>query len=163
MATTLDRLWAAHAFWTRQTITSTLANLPDAPTATARLLRNQRDIGAALAGRYGMGFGTRVAQLLTEHIQISLPLVKAAAAGDAGEVERQWIAWHRNADEMAALLASVNPAWAGMRAMLYEHLKLTFEEAAARIAGNWTADVSAFDAVLEQAFEMAETMQARFG
>jgi hypothetical protein len=154
------RLWTQHVVWTRQVIVSSLASLPDAPTAVARLMKNQEDIGAALGRIYGSAFGAAATQLLKEHIEISLVLVKAAAAGDAPEAERQWALWHDNADALGILLASANHAWSGMRQMLYDHLRLTYLEAAARIEHNWPADVTAFDTVLDQAFAMAEMMAA---
>jgi len=40
--------------------------------------------------------------------------------------------------------------------MLYEHLKLTTEEAAMRLAANYPADIRAFDNVEREALAMAD-------
>jgi hypothetical protein len=40
--------------------------------------------------------------------------------------------------------------------MMHDHLKLTTNEAAARIQGDWAADVRAYDAVHEQILKMAD-------
>jgi hypothetical protein len=156
----LARLWTEHVVWTRQVIVSTLAHLADAPTASARLFRNQHDIGAALGKFYGSGFATAATNLLTQHIQIADALVVAAAAGNAGEVARLDSAWHDNAVQIARALASVNHNWteADLQQMLFQHLALTKAEATARIERRWSDDVAAFDSVLAQALGMARTM-----
>jgi len=43
-----------------------------------------------------------------------------------------------------------------MRTMLHDHLKLTTNEAVARIQGDWAADVKAYDAVHEEILHMAD-------
>lgn len=154
----MTRLWTAHVIWTRQVIVSTLASLPDAQTAIARLLQNQQDIGSAFGQFYGGAFGAAVAQLFTEHIQISLKLVSAAAAGNTAEASRQDDLWHQNSTQIAALLGSANHYWPvlDIQAMMFDHLKRTKAEATARIQQNWIADVAAFDGVLQQALHMAD-------
>jgi hypothetical protein len=47
-----------------------------------------------------------------------------------------------------------------MRDMLNEHLRLTTDEAGARISGNYTADIDAFDAIHDQAMEMADGLSS---
>jgi hypothetical protein len=169
LAALMNLLWTQHVIWTRQVIVSTLANIPDAQTAVARLLQNQQDIGTALSRFYGVAFGQAMAQLLTDHIQISLKLVPAAAAGNTSEVAKQDAAWHDNATQMALVLSSANPNWtfSDMRAMLFDHLKRTTDEAMARIHKDWTADIVAFDGVLQQALQMADMfaagLSAQFG
>ena len=101
LAALMNLLWTQHVVWTRQVIVSTLAGLPDTQTALARLLQNQQDIGNALGRFYGPAFGQAMAQLLTEHIQISLKVVSAAAAGDSATLATQDAAWHANASQMA--------------------------------------------------------------
>ena len=157
---TMTLLWVQHVAWTRKVIVSTLAKLPDASTAIARLMRNQDDIGAALGKFYGPEFGRQSADLLRQHIEISLGLVKAAASGNVPEVQRQNALWHENSIRIARALSSVNPYWseAALRAMLFNHLALTQQEATARIAKNWSGDVAAFDAVVSQALMMAKAL-----
>lgn len=161
----LARLWTEHVVWTRQVIVSTLARLPDAPTASARLFRNQHDLGAALGKFYGPGFATAATNLLTQHIQLADALVAAAAAGNADVAARINNAWHENAIQIAQALASVNPNWneSDLQQMLFQHLALTKSEAVARIQGRWSDDVAAFDAVLAQALTMARTMADGIG
>ena len=43
-------------------------------------------------------------------------------------------------------------------AMMKEHLDRTTDEVVARVNGNWTGDVAAYDQVHEQALEMADML-----
>ena len=44
--------------------------------------------------------------------------------------------------------------------MLGEHLRLTTQEAVARLQGNWAADVAAYDRIHLHALHMADTLSA---
>ena len=45
-----------------------------------------------------------------------------------------------------------------MKAMMHGHLDLTLEEATARLKGDWTADIAAYDKVHEQILKMADML-----
>ena len=146
----MRRLWEDHIVWTRLAIVSLTTDAPDTEATVGRLLRNQDEIGAAIAPFYGAAAGDELARLLRDHIVIAAELVAAARAGDAEAVADAQARWGANADEIAAFLAAANPrAWdqAVLRASLEEHLRLTTDEALARLAGDWEADVAAYDAI----------------
>src|SRR6058998_3702375 len=56
-------LWEQHVAWTRLAIISFAGDLPDLTTTEQRLLRNQGDIGAAVAPFYGDLAGRRLTVL----------------------------------------------------------------------------------------------------
>lgn len=60
---------------------------------------------------------------------------------------------------MADAFSSINPYYKreDMRKMLYKHLDLTKEEVAARLAGNYPADIDAFNKVAQEAMAMADS------
>lgn len=154
-------LWEEHITWTRMAIVDFAAGSPGLPASEARLLRNQSDIGNAIAPFYGRAAGKRLTALLRSHILIAVDVLTAAKAGDSAGLARAQARWTRNADEIAAFLASANPrAWprAEMRAMMRLHLKLTTDEAVARLTGDWSADVRAYDKVETQALHMADML-----
>ncbi len=156
-------LWEDHVTWTRMAIVDFAAGAPSLPASEARLLRNQADIGTAIAPFYGKAAGKRLTSLLREHILIAVDVLTAAKAGDAPALALAQDRWTRNADAIAGFLSSANPtAWPRreMRAMMRHHLKLTTEEAVARLTGDWSGDVRAYDRVHAQALHMADMLSA---
>ncbi|HEV3408533.1 MAG TPA: hypothetical protein VG079_07605 [Gaiellaceae bacterium] len=157
----MRRLWEDHVTWTRLAIISLTTAAPDTEATVGRLLRNQADIGDAIEPFYGEAAGQELTRLLRDHILIAADLIAAARAGDEGALGEAQSRWTANAGEIAAFLASANPgAWTleELKAMLDEHLRLTTNEAVARLQGDWDADVAAYDAIHLHALEMADLL-----
>src|SRR5690348_14131628 len=57
----MRKLWSDHVVWTRLYIVAAAAGDASAQTAANRLLRNQDDIGNAIAPYYGAAAGTQLA------------------------------------------------------------------------------------------------------
>ena len=154
----MDKLWEDHITWTRMVIVDFAAGLPDLPTAEARLLRNQVDIGNAIKPYYGRAAGNKLTRLLRTHILEAVPVLQAAKAGDKTKLTAALQAWYANANQIAAFLSSANPRnWPlpMMRAMMKQHLALTTNEAVARLQGKWAADVAAYDQVHAEILHMS--------
>jgi hypothetical protein len=69
--------------------------------------------------------------------------------------------WNANANDIAAFLNAANPTFwplEEMRAMLREHLDLTAQELAARLTGDWAADIAANEQIHLQALAMADML-----
>ena len=161
LRTTMDKLWEDHITWTRMVIVDFAAGLPDLQTAEARLLRNQADIGNAIKPYYGAAAGRQLTRLLRTHILEAVPVLAAAKAGDKVRLTQSLSAWNANANQIAAFLAKANPRnWPlpMMRTMMKRHLALTTNEAAARIQGNWSADVRAYDQVHAEILSMSHML-----
>ena len=143
----MRKLWSEHVMWTRNYIISALATLPDLPAVTQRLLRNQDDIGSAIKPLYGDEAGKKLTALLREHILIAADIVKAAKVNDTKAVDAGQRKWRKNADDIAAFLASANPVWQkqSLTDMLYKHLDLTTYEVVSRLKMDWGADIQAYD------------------
>jgi hypothetical protein len=157
----MRRLWEEHVVWTRMAIVSLTSGSPDTEATVARLLRNQTDIGNAVKPFYGNAAGNALTALLRDHILIAADVIAAAKAGHAAELADAQARWSRNADEIAAFLAKANPRhWkrSAVEHMLAMHLKLTTEEAVARLHGDWAADVAAYDKVHRHALGMADLL-----
>jgi hypothetical protein len=156
----LRKLWSDHVIWTRGYIIAAVAGTPDADAAAGRLLANQEDIGAAVAGFYGKDAGDRLTELLKEHILIAVDLVAAAKSGDQAAFATHDARWTRNIETIASFLASANPNWneADVLDLLALHLKLTKDEAVARITGDWAADVKAFDDIFTEIMVLADAI-----
>lgn len=157
----MDKLWEDHVTWTRMFIISVTSDLPDADTAAQRLLQNQVDIGNAIKPIYGDEAGEQLTSLLNDHILIAAELIAAAKAGDTAKFENANGRWYDNADQIATFLNSANPDhWplAEMESMMSSHLDLTLEEASARLNGDWSGDVVAYDKVHDGILQMAHML-----
>src|SRR5262245_30500231 len=71
----MRKLWTDHVVWTRDYIIAAVADLPDAKSAETRLMKNQDDIGAAVAKYYGASAGSQLTTMLKQHIAIAGDLV----------------------------------------------------------------------------------------
>jgi hypothetical protein len=162
LKTGLRRLWADHVIWTRQYIVAAVSDLPDASAAAGRLLKNQEHIGAAIVPFYGQAAGARLTELLKQHIMIAVDLLAAAKAGDDARFQEEDRKWTNNAGDIAALLSGANPYWpkSDVFDLLATHLKLTKDEAVARLTGKWDDDVIAFDDIFTEILTVADTLTA---
>jgi hypothetical protein len=157
----MRKLWEDHVTWTRLAVISLVAETPDTQATVGRLLRNQEDIGNALKPFYGSAAGDAVTAELKKHILIAADVIAAAKAGDQAKLADAQARWEQNAGDIATLLSNANPRnWkrGAVLSMLQMHLRLTTEEAVARLHGDWAADVAAYDRVHAHALTMADTL-----
>src|SRR5687768_3045675 len=106
---TMRKLWEDHITYTRNYIISALADLPDADAVAKRLLKNQDDIGNAIKPYYGAEAGTKLSELLRDHITIATEVVKAAKADNKPGLEASQKKWTGNGKDIAAFLSNANP------------------------------------------------------
>jgi hypothetical protein len=156
----LSRLWSDHVIWTRQYIISAVAGAADAETAAGRLLKNQDDVGAAVASVYGDAAGKQLTGLLKQHITIAVEIIDAAKKGDDAKFTEANARWDRNVDEIAVLLSSANPNWpqSDVRDLLMQHLNLTRKEVTAHLHKKYAEDVEAFDEILTEILTVADVL-----
>jgi hypothetical protein len=156
----MRKLWTDHVVWTRDYIIAALADAPDAPSALNRLMKNQDDIGNAVAKFYGDSAGKQLTTLLKEHIAIAGDLIKAAKAGDKAGQKAADDRWQSNAVQIADFLSKANPNWpkATVEDLMKKHLSTTTNEVVARLSKNWDEDVRAFDAVYEHILHMSDAL-----
>lgn len=156
-------LWEDHIVWTRLAIISLTTDSPDTQATVGRLLENQADIGNAIKPYYGKAAGNELTRQLRSHILIAADLIAAARAGDQSKLADATARWQRNADDIAKVLASVNPRFfkeSVLKAEMRRHLKLTTEEAVARLQGKWAADVAAYDKIHRHILHMSDYLTA---
>lgn len=107
----LRMLWEQHIHWTRSFIISTAANLGDLEPVTNRLLQNPGDFGKVFRMFYDNQIASNFENLLTQHLLIAADLVNAAKNNDSTAAAEARTKWYKNADEISAFLASINPYW----------------------------------------------------
>ena len=68
--------------------------------------------------------------------------------------------WYANADSIAKFLSDINPYWEknAWTDMLYDHIKMTEEEAYLYLHGNYTDSIEIFDKIENEALKMADYM-----
>ena len=157
---TLRMLWMEHVLWTRQFIQSTFAGSGDLDAVTARLLQNPAGFAAALMPFYGTDIADRFEALMRDHLLIAAQLVNAAKAGDTAAYDAQRTKWYENADDIADLMAQINPHWDNIdwQTMLYDHLYLTELEAMQIGSNQYEESIRQFDEIQQQALEMGDEM-----
>ena len=156
----MRKLWTDHVVWTRDYIIAAVGDQPDAEAAANRLMKNQEDIGKAVAKYYGDAAGQQLTTLLKDHISIAVDLIKAAKAGDKAAQQQADTKWHQNATQIADSLSKANPNWprATLVDLMNKHLSTTTDEVVARLNKNWDDDVRAFDAVHEHILHMSDAL-----
>jgi hypothetical protein len=156
----MRKLWTDHVVWTRDYIIAAVGDQPDAQAAAARLMKNQEDIGAAVASYYGKPAGDKLTGLLKEHISIAVDIIKFAKAGDKASQQAADAKWKKNGEDIADFLSKANPNWprATLVDMMNKHLSTTTDEVVARLTKNWDADVRAYDAVYTHILMMADAL-----
>ncbi len=156
----LRKLWADHVIWTRCYVVSAVADLQDAQATATRLLRNQEEIGNAIIPYYGREAGDKLTALLKEHIMIAVDLVAAAKSGDQRKFSEADKRWTKNASDIALFLSKANVYWPekSVTDLLNLHLKLTKEEAVARLNKNWEQDIGKFDEIFTEILVLADAL-----
>lgn len=154
----MNLVWEQHIMWTRMLLISIAENLKDLDATQARLLRNPRDIANVFRTYYGNNIANEIQRLLTEHLVIGKELIVALKNNNQEQAMVLERKWYKNADDMADAFSSINPYYPKeeIRRMLYDHLKLTSNEVSARLKGNYTEDIKAFDMVQEEILKMSQ-------
>lgn len=156
----MRKLWSEHVIWTRNYIVAAAADAPDQAAAAGRLMKNQADIGAAVAVYYGTSAGDTLTALLTQHISIAVDLIKAAKTGDKPAQQQADTKWQQNGVDIADFLSKANPHWprATLVELMRTHLSTTTAEVVARLSKDWAADVRAFDEVYRHVLMMSDAL-----
>jgi hypothetical protein len=156
----MRKLWEEHIAYTRNYITSALANTEDTATIAQRLLSNQNDIGNALKTYYGDAAGKRLTALLRQHVSIIIEIMKVASINNNESLNKANKRWHANAQEIAVFLNEVNPNWPtkNMAEILHEHLNLTAGQIVSRLKKDWIADIGCYDRGHDHIIMLADTL-----
>lgn len=156
----MRKLWTDHVVWTRLYVMEAVANQPGAGPAANRLMRNQEDIGNAMAAYYGADAGKQLTSLLKEHISIAVDIVKAAKAGDKPGQAAADDRWKQNSDQIATFLSGANPhlPTATVSNLMSEHLRTTTDQVVARLTKKWDEDVTSFDHIYDHILKMSDAI-----
>lgn len=154
----MNLVWEQHIMWTRMLLISIAEELNDLDPTEARLLKNPKDIAAIFRNYYGDAIANQIEKLLTEHLVIGKNLIVALKNNHQDLAKKLNDEWYQNADKIAEAFSSINPFYPKeqVRSMMYEHLRLTTEEVAARLRKDYNEDIKAYDMVQKEILEMSE-------
>ncbi len=154
----LRKLWEEHIMFTRMVVMSVVDDLADDDVVTARLLQNPGQMGAVFGRYYGQQVADNVANLFTQHLVLAKDWMTLLKNRQEREALQKRDEWYRNADEIAGYLASINPNYDQemMRQMKRSHNDTVKAQVESRMAGNYVADVAAYDTGEELALDMAD-------
>ena len=154
-------LWSDHMQWTYATIDAFYHNRGALQATLARLLQNQKDIGAAMVPFYGQAAGDQLAKLLTTHIQQAVPVLEAAKAGDQAALDKALAAWYANAREIAGFLTAANPKhWpaSATEPALKDHISQTTTYAVDLLKGNYQEAIKNFGTANDHMLMVADIL-----
>ncbi|MEU3078217.1 hypothetical protein [Streptomyces laurentii] len=155
----MRQLWAQHVHWTYSTVEAFFHN-PDALQATQdRLLRNQHDIGDAIAPYYGRAAADRLTDLLLTHIEDSGPVLQALKDGDAAALKKAMAVWYANAKDIADFLSTANPEFwprSVTEPALKTHITQTAAYGTDLFRADYTKAITDFDAAEAHMAELAD-------
>ncbi len=155
----IRQLWEEHITWTRLAIMSIANSSPDTQVVSGRLMRNATDFGNLFTNFYDPRMANEFSSLMKDHLSIAADLVVAAKKKDSDAVTNIDQKWHKNADDMANFLGSINPYWNRneIQKMMYDHLSLTKNEAVAILTNKYEEGIDLFDEIEKQALMMADS------
>jgi uncharacterized membrane protein (UPF0136 family) len=158
----MRKLWSDHVLWTREYMIAAFEGSPSASADAARLMKNQEDIGQAIAVYYGEAAGTQLTALLKQHITIAVDLVSATKTNDQTKFKDANTRWQENADQIATLLSQANPNWTkvAVQDLMTMHLTTTADELTAISGKQYEKGITAFDAVFAHMMGMSDVLSA---
>lgn len=156
----MRKLWSDHMHWTLATVDAFFYEPNQLEMKLNRLLANQKEIGAAIVPYYGQAAGDKLGQLLTEHIQLAVPVLKAAKANDKTALDKGLADWYKNANDIGDFLSSANAYWpkSVTESHLKEHITQTTGYAVDILKGDYTSSIKNFDIALNHMLMLADLL-----
>jgi hypothetical protein len=157
----MRKLWSDHMHWTIATVDAFFNEPKLLDAKLTRLLQNQKDIGEAIVPYYGQMAGDKLASLLTEHIQLAVPVLKAAQANDKAGLDVALANWQKNAKDVADFLSSANPKnWpqSATEPALKMHITQTTSYAVNILKGDVSASIKGFEEALTHMLMLADIL-----
>ncbi|MCO6497262.1 MAG: hypothetical protein J5I50_06325 [Chitinophagaceae bacterium] len=157
----MRKLWSDHMHWTLATVDAFFNEPQQLEAKLNRLLKNQKDIGAAIVPFYGQEAGDALADLLTDHIKGAVPVLQAAKTGDNASLTNAVEDWYKNANDIANFLTAANPNnWpaSATEPALKMHITHTVGYATNILKGEYDESLQTFEEALEHMLVLADIL-----
>jgi hypothetical protein len=83
----------------------------------------------------------KLTALLTEHIELAVPVLVAAKNGDNDALDTAVADWYENARQIGRFLAKANPAWKDAPRMMKAHITQTIAYASDQLQGDYAKSI----------------------
>ena len=154
-------LWNAHMYWTLITVDAFFNDPKGLNAKLERLLKNQKDIGNAIVPYYGQAAGDQLAKLLTEHIQLAVPVLTAAKENNKTALDKAVKDWYGNAKEIGDFLHNANPKnWSAEATggAMEMHITHTIAYSVAILKGDYTQSFGGFEEALQHMMQLGDIL-----
>lgn len=157
----MKELWNAHMYWTLITVDAFFNDPKGLESKLTRLLQNQQDIGNAIKPFYGEEAGNALAKLLTEHIELAVPVLTAAKDEQEDALNVAVKNWYKNAEEIGDFLATANPKnWSAKetRGAMEMHISHTIAYSVSILKGDYNESFGGFEEALGHMIQLADIL-----
>jgi len=146
------------AFLSRSYIAAVAANFGNAAAIANRLYNLPVSFIEKAELIFGPSSTEELLHLLQMHVIYLTTLVNAMKQGDKQTVDENTALLYKNADDISAYYAKINPFWdvTQWRNLLYTYIGLTIQEAVALMSGDYEKDLDIFDRLLYHALFMGD-------
>lgn len=157
---TLRKLWLELAMWRRAFLVSYASNFGDLELVGERLYQAPTNLGNILEVFFGFQIARRVENLIREQIINGIEILYAEGQGNREAVDAGTERLYRNADQIAAYLAEINPHWSEeeWKRILYEYYETTIREMVMVLSGYYAEDIALYENLEDQALNIADYM-----
>ncbi|MFU0828388.1 MAG: Acetylglutamate kinase [Lachnoclostridium sp.] len=137
----LRQLFNQYSLWSRFYIISRIENLEDLEVVTNRLYEVPADIANVLKIYYNTVYIQEFENLMREQITLTIQIISEMKGNQSFDKTKSM--WEENADQIANLLASLNPYFdkGTLRNLFYNHFDMLVSEAQKRISKQYALDV----------------------
>lgn len=159
--TAMRKLWTDHMQWTYATVDAFYNNPGALQAHLDRLLKNQKDIGAAIVPYYGQAAGDTLAALLTTHITQAPAVLQAAKDNDQAALNTALSNWNANAEDIADFLSAANPQqWeqAHLREEMKGHITQTTAYAVDLLQKDYPKAVTDYETAFTHMMHLADEL-----
>jgi len=161
---TLRDLWVGHIFWVRSVVFATKFGEADAvKIAEENVVKNAKDIAAAVGSFYGKEAGDKLFDLLAGHYGAIKEYLTASMAGSKEDKDAAVAKLKKNAEEIAGFLSGANPKnWPKdtLVSLLLAHGGHHIAQIDAVTAKDYAVEATTWDAMKKHIYTIADALAA---